>query len=121
MPCRCFEIEVGTVGEQVNIGVAADDFRQPFPDVLLPKAHDLSYPLQGETLAPKPADHRDVGEFLQGIEAAMALAFGPYDATLVPILELAGRDPGKGNYFLRWKTILHSSPNMFETIFQLNV
>jgi len=99
---------VSTVGEQVNIGVAADDFRQACPDFPLQKAHDLSYPLQGETLASKLADHRDFGEPLQGIEAAMALAFGLNDATLVPILELAGRDPGKGNYFLRWKTILHS-------------
>ena len=126
LPRRCFEIEVGAIGEQVNVGGAADDFGEAFAELTVQKAHDLSYPLQGEALAAKLADDGDFGEVLQGIEAAMAFAFGLDDAALVPPLELAGGDAGQGNYFLRWKAIfhasaLHSSPSMFETICELNV
>ncbi|MGB8597409.1 MAG: hypothetical protein WCD48_18065, partial [Candidatus Sulfotelmatobacter sp.] len=85
------------------------------------EAHDLSYPLQRETLAPQLADDGDFGEVLHGIEAAMALAFGLDDAPLVPPLELAGGDAGQSDYVMRWKAILHSSPIMFETVYELNV
>jgi len=121
LPCRCFEIEASTIGEQVNVGAAADDIGEAFAAFLLQEAHDLSYPLQREPLAAQLTDNRQFGKVLHGIEPAMTLAFGLDDAPFVPPLELAGGDAGQGDYVVRWKAILHSSPAMFETIYGLNV
>ncbi len=100
MPRRCFEIEVRAVGEQVNVGGAADDVGQAFAELALQEAHDLSYPLQREALAAQFADDGYFGEVLQGIHTTMALTLGLDDATLVPPLELAGSDAGQGDDFV---------------------
>ncbi|MFZ1049895.1 MAG: hypothetical protein WAN41_04355, partial [Candidatus Sulfotelmatobacter sp.] len=63
----------------------------------------------------------DFGKVFDGIKTAMALTLGLDDSTLVPPLELAGGDAGQSDYVMRWKAILHSSPIMFETVYELNV
>ena len=101
MPRRGFEIEVRAIGEQMHIGGAADDFSEAFAEFPIQEAHDLSYSLQREALAPKFADDGDFGKVLHRVEAAMAFAFGPDDAAFVPPLKLAGGDPGQGNHVMR--------------------
>ncbi len=116
MPRRCFEIEVGAIGEQVNVGGAADDFSEGLADLAVQEAHDLSYSLQREAFAAKLADDGHFREVLHGVEAAMTFPFGLDDAAFVPVLELAGGDSGEGNHVVRWKAVMHWSPIMFETI-----
>ncbi len=116
MPRRCFEIEVGAIGEQVNVGGATDDFSEGFADLAGQKAHDLSYPLQGKAFAAKLANDGHFGEVLHGVEATMTFPFGLDDAAFVPVLELAGGDAGQGDHVMRWKAVMHWSPIMFETI-----
>ena len=121
MPRRCFEIEMSAVGEQVNLGVAADDFCEVLAELPLQEAHDLSYALQGEAFAPQLADYGDFGQVLHGVQAAMAFVLRLDYAALVPPLELAGGDAGQLYYFVRWKALVHSGPAMFETFLALNV
>jgi predicted component of type VI protein secretion system len=40
---------MGAVGEQVNVGVAANDFGEAFAELALEVTHDLADSLQGET------------------------------------------------------------------------
>src|SRR5271155_4565561 len=121
LACRCLQIKMCSIGEQVNIRVAADNFSESFPELPIQETHDLSYPLQRDPLAPQLAYDCYFGEVLHGIKTAMSRSFGLDHSPLVPPLELAGGDAGQSDYFLRWKAFSHSSQNMFETICALNV
>ena len=110
MPRRCFEIEVGAIGEQVNVGGATDDFSEGLADLAGQEAHDLSYPLQGKALAPKLADDGHFGEVLHGVEATMTFPFGLDYSAFVPVLELAGGDAGEGDHVVRSEAVMHWSP-----------
>jgi hypothetical protein len=85
---------MGAVGEQVNVGVAANDFGEAFAELALEVTHDLADSLQGKTFAAQLADDGDFGKVLDGIKTAVALTLGLDDSTLVPPLELAGGDAG---------------------------
>ena len=88
------------IGEEVNGGIATDDFSQTFADLALKETHDLAHSLQGKPLTTQLADDSYLGKILHGVEAAMALAFGLDDAALIPPLELAGGDAGQGDHVM---------------------
>lgn len=89
------------IGEEMNIGVAADNFSETLAKLPLQETHDLSYPLEREAFAAEFADDCHFSEILHGIDAPMAFSFGLDDSTLVPILQLAGSDTGQACYFMR--------------------
>ncbi len=109
---------MSAIGEQMIFGTVAHNFREALAEFASEKTHYFADTLQGETFAPEFADHCDFGEVMHGIHAAMTLALGLDDSTLVPPLELARGDPREVNHFVRCKTVLHSSPVMFETNWQ---
>src|ERR1019366_5854158 len=77
------------------------------------------------SLAPQFADDGHFGEVIHRVEAAMPFALGLDDATLIPPLELAGRDAGQRDHLLRCEpsflSLSHDPPDMFETIVKSNV
>src|SRR5579863_6115751 len=99
LPRRSFQVKMLAVGEQMNIGVAADDLGQAFAEFALQETHHFADGLQREAFAFEFADHRDFIDVLHGIEAAMSLTLRLDDSALVPPLKLAGADAGQGDHF----------------------
>ena len=91
---------MSSVGEQMNVGVAADNLGEAFTEFAIQETHDLSYPLQRDAFAAQLAYDRNFGEILHGVETAMPLALRFNYAALVPPLELARGDAGEGNDFV---------------------
>jgi hypothetical protein len=86
---RGFEIKMSAIGEQVNVGVAANDFGKAFPELTLQEPHDFADALQGKTFAAQLADDRHLSEVLHRVQTVVADPRWPDDAALVPPLELA--------------------------------
>src|SRR5580704_8632853 len=99
--CRCFEVKMSTVGEQVNIGIAADDFGETFTELTLQEPHDFADSLQGKTFAAQLANDRHLGEILHRVQTRVSDSRGLDDAALVPPLELARGYAGQNEHLLR--------------------
>jgi hypothetical protein len=119
--CRSLEKKMSAVGQQVTVGVVVDYFRQPLAQLATQETKDLAHVLQRESLAAELADDGDFADLVHGIEPAMTFPLRLDDAALIPPLQLAGRDAGKGDYVRRCEVAWHSSPNLFEAIVQQNV
>src|ERR1700733_1866042 len=118
---RSFEIEAIAVGEQVIFGVAIDDLGQTFAEFAVEKTHDLADALQREPLAAEFADHSNFGQAIERVEAAMTFTLRLDHTTLVPPLQLPGRDAGERDDIPRCEAILHDPLNCSETIAVQNV
>src|ERR1700690_4442174 len=105
----------------MNVGTAADDFREALAELALEEAHNLADSLKGEAFAAQLADHRHFGEILHRVQTAMPEPFRFDHAALVPPLKLASGHAGQSDHLVRRKAIWHQSPFMFETIRESNV
>src|ERR1700716_1505229 len=90
LPRRCLQIKMGAVSKEVIIGGPAHDLRQALAELAIQKAHHFSHSLQRKAFAPQLTDHRDLGEVVHRIQAAMTFPCRLYHSALVPPLQLAG-------------------------------
>lgn len=78
--------DVAAVGEQVVFGPGGDDLDQALAQLFLQESDNLAHALQAEATAAQLADHGDLGNVVEGVEAAVAFAGGRDDATFIPPL-----------------------------------
>src|SRR5579863_5735067 len=105
------------VGEEVTLGVVADDLGQTLFDFAVKEAEHLAHALQGESLAPELADDGHFSQLVHRVEPAMAFPLRPDHAALVPPLQLPRRNAGESNHVSGCEAILHRASSLFKTIF----
>src|SRR6266850_3150051 len=106
---RGLYVNVGTICQQMYIGAAVlflgvDGLHQPLAELALQEPQHLAHALQGKALAAKLPDNRDLRQIIERVQPPPAGACGRDDALLIPPLQLAARDAGKGDYLVRRET-----------------
>src|SRR5579871_192357 len=109
------------IGQQVNLGGAADSLGQSLAELTVEEAHDLAHALERESFAPQLTDYGDFREASHRIQAAVALALRLDHAALIPPLELTRGDSGKSDHVPGCEELLHPASLPLETNLVQNV
>lgn len=107
---RSTKKEMSAIGQQVVLGRGADGGSEIGAEFLLQKANDFADALERKSASAELADHRHRDQFVPVVDAAMALVARRNNTALVPPLELAGGDAGKGDDIVGAELLLHLSP-----------
>lgn len=112
---RGAQVKMRAVGEQVVLGGGANGGGEAGAEFSVEKRDHFAHALERESAAAQLGYDGGGYELIPGIDAAMALAAGRYEAALVPPLELATGDAGERDDLGGGELPLHFWRVVFQT------